>query len=408
MGDRASSRSDQSKGIPGKRSFLLLGGVAFGDPVEEWKRSVRTRVVEEERARIHRPAFGLRVEAGFVLIAALVAAAARPFGSATVLALFASALVAQELPRALFVRALGRSTRIRLSAFGSDTHFSGAPLQRLPLVAFTSLGSIVNLMVAAAAFWIAKRELAGEVASFAYLMALCHAVWGTLSLLPVFPFRVGKAISARLSPPRRLAHIGASMMCVIWGGFAVGLAKAPVLLGPVFLVGYASAVALKEAYRESCDSHAGINIIASQAESDLSKDEPRHAAELARRGLRLAMSAGQRERLWRALAWAGIGQKDPVLAHGSLLRLQPEAIDLHLLASYLNACNRGDEAVEILWDARSHGHRSPEATKLLLDLLFRRGEHEAVHALARTDKALLSPNERRAIAVALEISTTES
>jgi hypothetical protein len=71
------------------------------------------------------------------------------------------------------------------------------------------------------------------------------------------------------------------------------------------------------------------------------------------------------------------------------------------LASYLSACNRVDEAVDLLEGMRGVGHRSPETTRLLADLLFRRGQHRAVLALARADEELLSVDELRAIETAL-------
>jgi hypothetical protein len=47
------------------------------------------------------------------------------------------------------------------------------------------------------------------------------------------------------------------------------------------------------------------------------------------------------------------------------------------------------------------GHRSQETTKLLIDLLFRRGEYGATLALARADTSLLSPQDREAIELAI-------
>jgi hypothetical protein len=76
-------------------------------------------------------------------------------------------------------------------------------------------------------------------------------------------------------------------------------------------------------------------------------------------------------------------------------------LDVHLLASYLTVCNRVDEAVELLEGARSFGHRSQETSKLLIDLLFRRGEYRASLALARADMGLLSAQDREAIELAV-------
>lgn len=80
----------------------------------------------------------------------------------------------------------------------------------------------------------------------------------------------------------------------------------------------------------------------------------------------------------RIQAWSGIESGNPFVVHEALLRMRPDSISLHLLASYLGICNRLDEAIELIEGTRGFGHRSPETTKLLADLYFRRGEHAAI------------------------------
>jgi hypothetical protein len=72
-----------------------------------------------------------------------------------------------------------------------------------------------------------------------------------------------------------------------------------------------------------------------------------------------------------------------------------------LVSAYLSVCNRSDEAIGLIERARGFGHRAPDTTKLLIDLLFRRGRPEEALELARVDSALLAPDERRAVGVAL-------
>jgi hypothetical protein len=166
-------------------------------------------------------------------------------------------------------------------------------------------------------------------------------------------------------------------------------------------VGLACAETIRDAYRESCDSQSGVDALIRKTENALANGESVLATQLAQKGLATALSGPLRQKLWKLLAWAWIERRDPFLAHAALLRMQPHMHDVHLLAWYLTLCNRVDEAVELLEDARSLGHRSQETTKLLIDLLFRRGEYGATLALARADMALLSPQDREAIELAI-------
>jgi hypothetical protein len=99
----------------------------------------------------------------------------------------------------------------------------------------------------------------------------------------------------------------------------------------------------------------------------------------------------------KTLAWAAIGKNDPVLAHMALMRVQYGHFDVHLLAAYLACCNRGDEALELLQRARESGHRTQQTTKLLVDLLFRRGDTNDALEIARSDEALLLPEDLQAV-----------
>src|SRR5450432_1569599 len=83
--------------------------------------------------------------------------------------------------------------------------------------------------------------------------------------------------------------------------------------------------------------------------------------------LQIARSSVRRQELWTTLAWAGIAERDPFASHTALLNLPPDAIDVHLLASYLTSCNRVEEALTLLQDARRFGDRSVETSKLLID-----------------------------------------
>jgi hypothetical protein len=180
--------------------------------------------------------------------------------------------------------------------------------------------------------------------------------------------------------------------------------KFPLALAILAAVGFTTAGTIREAYLESRDAAAGLGTFVPRIESLLAAGDATQAQGLARQALSVSQSAAQRRKLWKLLAWAEIGRRDPVFAHDAMLKLAPQDIDVHLLASYLAACNRNEEAVDLLEDARSLGHRSAPTTKLLADLHFRRGDIDAVAALASTDRTLLSDEDRAAIESAVAVA----
>ena len=62
---------------------------------------------------------------------------------------------------------------------------------------------------------------------------------------------------------------------------------------------------------------------------------------------------------------------------------------------------RDAEAEQLLREARDKGCRSLETSKLLIELLFARGDNAGALALAEADAELLSAQDRSALAAAL-------
>ena len=384
-------------------------GYFLADPVEEWKRRVRSALIDAVGTGTARSSLRLRITPGFVMVAVLVGAPHGPVGSVATLAILSSVLLVHELSRAALAVAQRRSSRIVISASGGRTDVLGAPLEGVDAALFAIVGSAANAVVAIVALAITRVGIAHETTALLRGLAFSHAAWAGVQLLPIIPFRAGTAIASRLSPSVRFAHAAASSVLLAMAFvFVEGWMTAPVLLAVLLLSAMASVNLVREAYRESSDANSEVDSIAVDTDARLSEGEPEQAAELAERGLAVALSARKRERLWKAFAWAQIGQQDPFRAHGALLQLPIHAIDLHLLAAYLSCCNRVDEAAALLEEARSRGHRSPETTKLLTDLLFRRGERKAVLALAESDEEPLSAEDRSAIEAALAGEQSES
>jgi hypothetical protein len=404
---RAPPRHSSEERVPsGRRApqpgFTPNRNTFFADPVEEWKLLVRSGLAKGVFADPARPLLTLRVTVGFVVLAALIGAPSGPAGSLATLVILASVLLVHELSRALVASAFGRSSNVVISASGGRTEVLGAPFRGVEAASFATIGSAANAVVAIAAIGITRIGTPHEAAGLLRALAFSHAVWAGAQLLPIIPFRAGIAIASGLSPSVRFAHAAAS--CVVLATafvFVGGWMRAPLLLAVLALSAMASVNLVRDAYRESADADAHLGAIVLDAEARLSEGAPEKAAELAEEGLAVALSARERERLWKALAWAQIGRQDPFRAHGALLHLPAHAIDLHLLTAYLSCCNRVEEAAALLEEARSLGYRSPETTKLLADLLFRRGERQAVLALANSDEEPLSVDDRRAIQTAL-------
>ena len=190
-------------------------------------------------------------------------------------------------------------------------------------------------------------------------------------------------------------------------GSAAILVLASLVLGPAALVFVAFTRTLLEEYRSSCDERSGSTQNLLRAEACLVRGDAGQAMILCRSGLAAARSRDLRARLGKVLAWAAVTLNDPFVAHSALLELPSEQLDTYLLAAYLACCNRADEAIALVQEARALGEHGPGTTKLLIDLLFRRGDARAIQALVSLDSTLLSEDERRTVEDALRRSSAE-
>ncbi len=365
--------------------------------MERWKHLVRLSLVAKVSPST--PRVEVQISIGFVLLGLITGMSQGPAESLKMLVILASAVFVQEFARALIAHALGRSSKVVLSAAGGHTELQGARLTGIRGLAFAGAGSFSNLLVASALLLHGTLQ---EPGSLGVRLAVCHGVWGLAQILPLSPFRAGEAVAARLHPHARFAHAGVSLAVV-----AAALPLATHGHGAGFMVlalaGTGALHALARAYTESSDVRYGVDARASEAYDLLQRGHGRRAMEVAMRALMVVRSAPLRTRLYLALAWSAIAEDDAFETHRLLAELEPEAIDLHLLCAYLNSCRRPEEALELLAEARRLGRRSPELTKLHVDLLYRTGQFEAALALADSDAALLSPSERALVARAVAI-----
>jgi hypothetical protein len=339
----------------------------------------------------------MHVTPGFLIVAVVSGLALQGIGVVVSIIVFGATLFVHELARAILAWRLGRSCTICIDGTGGDTELSGAPFKGAAGVLFALVGSCANLFVAGLALLVLRRGVDAGAAPVFRLVFLSQGVWGSVQLLPLVPFRIGQIIAAREAPILRA--IQAIWSAVILFGLGVRVVERG--YGAVFaLVIFAFAASVRtlgRTSRELLEVRAGMDHVGRQVDLALAEGRPKEAASLATLALAQVRSHRRREALLKALAWAGIGQADPFLAHSALLQLRPGAIDVHLLTSYLACCNRVEEAIELLEEARFSDYATPESTRLLVDLHFRMGDRAAVLALARSEDTSLSVEDRRAI-----------
>jgi len=365
------------------------------DPVERWKRVALGRAVDAGGVAVDRRV-ELRVGLGFTLTAAL---AGLPFGrGGPVLTLIGLTLVVlvDELPRVLLLRAWGRSSSVVLGSGGAVTESFGRRLDAGRAALASLSGPPANVLLSLGLVALSRR-LPASLAGYVWTLALWHGVWGAAQALPFPPFRVGNALAARVRAPFPAVLTVFSAKFLLLGGLV--LSKIFPSAFPLAILGAARALHdFFAIYVTALDAKRGLPGEARLAERLLDTGEPARAMALARRALGRCRSPELRARLWRTVAWGAIGEGDALVAHGAVGALPARELDVHLVAAYLAACNRADEAVALLEQARERGQRAPQTTKLLLELLLRRGELARGRAVAREDAALLSHDELRAIA----------
>ncbi len=368
------------------------------DPVERWK-SVALRRVVDVRGAAAEPRIEIRWSVGFVLMGLL---AGLPFGGGgPVFALLGLGLLVlvDALPGARLSQTWGRSSWMVIGAGGASIETFGRRLDRVQALLSGVIGPLVNLALGALSY-VLSRRLHTPAADYVRTLALWQVVWGAAQALPIAPFRAGAALAAGLRSSRRAVLIGFSVKLLFLGGLVVSK-----LLPAAFpLVTLAVAGAVREfvrIYQVSADEQRGLPAEATRAELHVAAGEGARALAVARRALARARSESLRARLWRAFAWAAIGEGDPLLSHGALGALPLDALDVHLVASYLTTCNRLDEAAGLLEKARSLGQRTPETTRLLLDVSWRLGDLTRGRAVAREDAALLSDDDERVLRASL-------
>lgn len=384
------------------RGLIRALSATYSDPADEWKRQALSNAGATASGRQPGARFAVRVKLGFMFAVTVAGAPLGAVGWAATLLTLLSVLLVQELPRALSARVAKRSTCVVLSAHGSNTELGGPPFTPRHALALALLGSLANLGVAALLAQLARRGSGGAAAPWLSAAAVAHGLWGLGQALPLTPFRVGRELSRRWRAPLRFAHAALSVVGISVAGLWVLRPPGfPSYFSILVLATIGAFSALRDAFNEFRDQQSGVAALAAAARARLDDDQPEQAMALARRALSNASVESHRAPLWKTLAWAAIARRDPFTAHGALMNLAAGERDLHLVAAYLAACNRNHEAIELVQEARRHGHRARETSMLLVDLLFQADRRAEAMAVAESDRGLFAEADWNAIASAL-------
>jgi len=364
------------------------------DPVPRWKRLALENL---RRWPPGKRGIRVRVSAGFVLlslVATLTGAHPHPWLAAL---LFGTFLI-QELPGALWAVALHRLVRVTVGISGGHTEVSGGPLPARKRL-FISLAASATSLALGCALVVLGRFADAELIKEAGRLQL---FWGAVQFLPLFPFKLG-GLLAELGGPWVRVKQGIASLGV---AFAVTLKCASHHVLPLVLVAlgvwlYVCCHELLRGIAWARDARLATDERLTNIRALTLDNEPQKALHLARDLLHGAHSTELRARAAQALAWAAIGAGDATAAHAAIAELPEQAIDAHLVASYLAVDNRPREAIMLLESAHGLGASSSESLRLLADQYYRVDDRGALALLAASAQNLLGAEDLERIRKAL-------
>src|SRR5690242_9165858 len=119
----------------------------MSDVVEHWKRLGRASMSPRTSTSPGTRRITVRVTLAFMLVCVATGLPGGLEGALIAFVSLASALLAQELPRALFARALGRSSDVVVSLSAGETMISGVPLRGAAALGVATMGSLANVLI---------------------------------------------------------------------------------------------------------------------------------------------------------------------------------------------------------------------------------------------------------------------
>jgi Zn-dependent protease len=357
----------------------------------------------------HFSLFGIpvRIGAGFLVTVLVFGSLGPTPGAAAVrVAIVFVSILVHELGHALVARAYGARPVIEMHALGGITHHGEIAFTRarhaLVALAGPFAGFALGLVI-----WLATRHATltpVQALLVDFAVRWVSLGWGIINLLPVLPFDGGHVLAAVLGPRRILATALISTLV----GAAVAILG--VLMWQPFLAFFFGASAVRgaalarRALEARSDMRAGLDEAIGKAREALAREAWGDAIVLADDVVRRAKTLPVRNAGWTALAWAHAGNGEGVRAREALAHIEPRsAIDPYTIAVVEDAAGAPERARGVLSAARELGMRSPEMTRLLVDLHARDGRLDRAVEIAIEDVALLPHDDGRAVlAAALE------
>ena len=369
--------------------------------------SSRNSVVPEQPDEpAHFALFGIpvRIGLGFWLMTFVFGFRSdRPFAAGLRAALAWTAIVLfsillHEMGHALAARRFGARPSIKLHAFGGLT-FTGIHTSRVRQVVISLAGPLMGFAFGALVFFVSRRFSIGANQKWLIDQLLWVNIgWGIINLVPVVPLDGGHVLAAVLGPRNVFATwaiSGAAAAAIALLGFKLHSPFMMVLFGFAAIHAIGNA---RTAWAGIADRRAGLEDQLQKARNALDRGDLDDAWLLADDVVRRARTQPVRNGGWTAIAWVFVGRGDGLRARQALTKVDPPfAIDPYTIAAVEDAAGDPSRARTVLEEARKQGYRTPEASKLLIDLSARDGRLERSIDLALDDADILNPDDVRAV-----------
>ena len=177
------------------------------------------------------------------------------------------------------------------------------------------------------------------------------------------------------------------------------LVRSPVLGMLLLSAGIVSALQWLKLRRRLLEDEALAELC--EARAHLQAGRHWAARDVARTVAASACSPATHNRALHILAWAALGDSDPVAARRVLEALRPEAVDAYTLAAVESANGCSDRAIEALDCGRRRSGLNRDAARFLVDLHAQVGDFKRVAATTIELSNVLGPEDVQTVGRAL-------
>jgi hypothetical protein len=313
-----------------------------------------------------------------------------------------STAVAHQLAQSLCALAFHRRATIVLSVRGTGVELD-SPLSGWRNVLTALAGPFVSVALGLAC-WQACTALPDP--TWLRFAASVNLGWGTLNLLPVLPFGVGRFIFSSL-PERQRAHAVAVSGAIAFALAIQGLVVRSALVFFVFGIA-ALTSSLKWLNLRQLEAEAELDLPGglTRARRLLAHGELTSARRVAASVAAHARSRSTENVAWELLAWIELAHDRPAHAAAALARIAPQyAADSHCIAAVEAACGHPGRATSVLEGALALRALTPAALRLLIDLYAQSSAFDRACAVAEAQLDSLGVDDaRRVVEAAIEMN----